>query len=116
MLGGDQGAQITNFYPLALEALESVNDPTPPTGPAASDREAGPSEVVTGASGGIVDEGVAVAVATAVAEALEVQPDAPAVEEVQVTLRESSEAGPARSNRSANREATPISVVVQAAD
>ena len=110
MLGGDQGAQLTNFYPLALEPLESVNDPTPPTGPAASDRAITPAAVAADASGG---EGIAVAVATAVAEALVTEPGAPAVEEVQVTLKESSEVGPARSTRSANREATPISVVVQ---
>ena len=116
MLGGDQGAQITNFYPLALEALESVNDPTPPTGPAASEKEITPSAVATDAGGGIVDEGVAMAVATAVAEALETQPDAPAVEEVLVTLKESSEADPARSTRSATREASPISVIVQTAE
>ena len=118
-MGRETGARIADQYSLPLEPQDSVADPIPPAGPDAIIEESVPAAAIEELEVTRVNQDVAVAVATAVAESLANEPDAPALEEVNIVLKDTSEVPPTRSTRSTrsatakSREATPISVVVQ---
>lgn len=116
VVGGEAAGRVSHIYPLPLAPLESVDDEPPLVTLDAGVPSVSPAPA-EGESGGLVGEEVAVAVATAVADSLATEPDAPSVDEVHVVMkdREDPPALSTRSTRSAtakSREATPISVIV----
>ena len=114
-MGNEQGGEVSALYPLPLKPLDSVRDDILPAGPDAAEEE--PAAQASPEDSGLANEECAAAVATAVAEKLAAEPNAPLVESVHVVLRASSEAPKSQSiltTRSAtarSREPTPISMI-----
>lgn len=116
VLGADRAARVANPFDLPLGPLKSVMDSVPPIVDA--DRSVEAAADASQTPDVSIGEAAAVEMAAAIADTLVTEPAAPAIDQIQVIMKDEVNV-PARSIRSTrsatarSREATPISVIVR---